>query len=115
MVEIHLTQARITLDEKLDRLEVVVRDMGVKKNPKQQAAYHQMINPDHFGGKRSLVNEISSVISDLIQNPEPIANLESGFNSIELLVAAYVSDDNNHQPVKIPLSVEYDTKWLPIT
>ena len=114
-IEINLTAARIRLDEKMNVLEVIERDLSVKKAPGKGAAYQQLINPDNIGGKRVLVDEIKRLLLDLIQNEAPKSSAQHGYESIEILVAAYVSQENGNIPVALPLEQKYHTKWLPVT
>ena len=114
-IEINLTSGRVHIDEKTDRLEIIKRDLSVKKMPGTPAAYEQIINPGGLGGKRILVDEIKWLLEDLISTDQPKAKARYGYDSIETLVAAYVSHENSHIPIKLPLAKEYHSKWLPIT
>ena len=114
-VEINLTAGRVHIDEKMDRLEIIKRDLAVKKKPGKPAAYEVILNPGGIGGKRSLVQEITWLLKDLIQNSSPKSKAEYGMDSIEILVAAYLSHEKGHQPVQLPLAKSYYSKWLPIT
>jgi predicted dehydrogenase len=114
-VEINLTGGRVHIDEKTDRLEIIKRDLTVKKMPGKPAGYDHIINPEGIGGKRNLVDEITWLLEDLINNTEPKSRAQYGYDSIETLVAAYVSHESGHIPVSIPLEKKHHSKWLPIT
>lgn len=108
-VEINLTSGRVHIDEKLDRLEIIKRDLSVKKMPGKPAAYEHIINPNGVGGKRVLVEEIKWLLEDLISEGQAISNAQYGLDSIETLVAVYVSHENGNIPVRLPLAKEYHT------
>ena len=114
-IEVNLTAARVRLDEKMNVLEVIERDLSVKKGPGKGAAYQQIINPDNIGGKRNLVDEIQWLLEDLIDSEEPKSSAQHGLDSIEILVAAYLSHENGNTPVALPLEKEHYSKWLPVT
>lgn len=114
-VEINLSAGRVHIDEKTDRLEIIKRDLSIKKAPGKPAAYEHIINPNGIGGKRKLVDEITWLLEDLVNNDSPKSIAKYGYDSIEILVAAYVSHENGHMPVSLPLDKKYHSKWLPIT
>lgn len=114
-VEINFTAGRVHIDEKGDILEIIQRDLSVLKTPGKGAAYKRILNPDNIGGKRVLVDEIQWLLEDLVQSARPSSRAEYGYDSIEILIAAYVSHENGNCPVALPLSEEYNSKWLPIT
>lgn len=114
-VEVNLSGARIRIDEKMDVIEIVERDLAIKKTPKRNAAYERIVNPDGLGGKRVLVDEITLLLEDLVNSDSPQASAESGYDSVEVLVAAYLSHEQRNCPVKLPLASVHHSKWLPVT
>lgn len=114
-VELNLTEARIHLDEKTGELQIIERDLNVKKGPNRPAAYNVIRNPNGIGGSRVLVEEIQMVLEDLITSGRPLASGEAGRDSIEVLTAAYVSDEKGNIPIELPLDPAHHSKWMPIT
>lgn len=114
-VEINCTAGRVHIDEKGDILEIIKRDLNVVKAPGRGAAYERVLNPENIGGKRVLVDEIQWLLEDLVKSDRPSSKAEYGYDSIEILMAAYVSHENGNCPVSLPLSEENHSKWLPIT
>lgn len=114
-VEINLTAGRVHIDEKTDRLEIIKRDLSVNKGPGRPATYAHITNPNGIGGKRKLLDEINWLLEDLAEDKTPISKAQYGYDSIEILVAAYVSHEEGHRSVALPLDNKYHTKWLSIT
>jgi len=114
-VEINLTAARVHIDEKTDRLEILKRDLSIDKGPGRPATYEHVANPNGIGGKRNLIHEITRLLEDLVSENESKSKAQYGYDSIEILVAAYVSHEEGHRSVPLPLDKKYHSKWLSIT
>lgn len=114
-VEINLTAGRVHIDEKGDILEIIKRNLNVTKTPGKGAAYERIVNPSNIGGKRVLVDELQWLLEDLVISNEPASGVGCGYDSIEVLIAAYVSHENGHCPVSLPIDSKHHSKWLPVT
>lgn len=114
-VELNTTKARIHVDEKTDRLEIITRDTTIKKGPNQKAGYHHEVNPDGVGGKRVLVDEVQWLLEDLVENESPQAKIQFGIDSIEILIAAYISHEKGNTPISLPLDASDLSKYLSVT
>lgn len=114
-VEVNYTAGRVHIDEKGDRLEIIKRDLSVTKKPGQGAVYKTTLNPNGIGGKRVLTDEIRWLLEDLVTKDKPSSNAQHGFDSIEVLVAAYLSEELGNAPIELPIDKKHYSKWLPIT
>jgi len=107
-VELNYTKARIRVDEKFKVLECVYRDENKKfdlqLNPHQQPVAHDTIQL------------MSAVINDLVFGSNLNADVKWGILSFEVLLAAYLSSESDHRPVKLPItSEEAAVRFLPVT
>jgi predicted dehydrogenase len=109
-VELDLTAARVRVDEQ-SGVEVIARDLSVKKGPDKPAAYATETRPM----KRDLTAEIALLLAELAGDGTLDSDGEQGTISIELLVAAHVSHREGNRPVALPLSPEQREIWLPVT
>ena len=59
---------------------------------------------------------MESILRDLVNQENLIADIQHGLNAVEILVAAYESSENNHSPIDLPLTNPlFINKFLPVT
>jgi predicted dehydrogenase len=115
-VELDLTAARLRIDEKSGEVELIERDLSVKKGPDRPAAYQKTLGPEGLTAVRDLEHEIRLLLADLVGGGAIDADIEHGTRSIEILVAAHLSQRAGNQPIALPLSDPEQRKvWLPVT
>lgn len=115
-VEIDLTAARVRYDEKFGILEVLERDLSVVHRPNQPPVFKKAILPEGLPVKRNLKAEIKKLIEELISEQPISATGEHGLASIEILIAAYLSQKKGNVPISLPLTSANDRKfWVPVT
>lgn len=111
-VEVHLTGARIRVDERTGHTEVLERDLSIKPSPTQGVVYREVAAPPP--GPRDLGGMIRGVISELAGEGELRCAARHGLKAVEVLAAAYVSHRRG-APVTLPLDEEGRGLWLPVT
>lgn len=116
-VDIMFNHARIRVDEKYGELEVVEKDRNFVPGPGKKPTLTKTINP-HISEKFGIdmIALLETMLKELVGNSNIQASGEAGKSAIEILVAAYKSNSNNHVSVALPLTEEADIKtFLPIT
>lgn len=107
-VELNYTKARIRVDEKFKVLECVYRDENKK--------FDIQLNPHQNPVSHDTIQLMSAVIEDLVFGANLNADLKWGILSFEVLLAAYLSSESDHYPVKLPISSkEAAERFLPVT
>jgi predicted dehydrogenase len=115
-VEIDLTAARVRFAERGGPIEVVERDLSVKPGPGKPPAFAVGQVPEGLPAKANMLEAIEEFIKRFVSD-EPLAvDPRLGRMPVEVLVAAYLSDRQGHQPVALPLTQgEALELWLPVT
>lgn len=115
-MEINLTAARINHDPKSNVLNILVRDLSIKRSPGRQAVYENYKIPDDLNVTGNMLIQMRSVLEELIDSKPMLTDARFGKDAVEVLVAAYISHSNGNTPVDIPL-LDKDTinLFLPIT
>jgi len=115
-IEINMSKARIHIDEKLDRLEVVSRNSVREESELLIGSYHRLKLPNNLSAQVDLEEMLEGLISDLISESPKDCNAVDGKIAIEILVASYLSNLNNHSPISLSSMSDKDKKlFLPIT
>ena len=108
--------ARVRVDEKNNILEVVEKDAIFIPGPNKTATLTRNINPHHKDVKHDMIELLGKMISELISEESIISDGLTGQNTIEILVAAYISNDLGNVPVSLPVStIESLNRKLAIT
>ncbi|MFZ6012428.1 MAG: Gfo/Idh/MocA family protein [Bacteroidota bacterium] len=108
-VELNFTGARVRVDEKFKTLEVI------RKN-NTPAKFERIENPHGQEVSHDTIKLMEAVIGDLLQGEPMQADLSWGILSFEVLLAAYMSHDNGHQPVRLPMAdAQAEKRYLPVT
>jgi predicted dehydrogenase len=114
--EIDMTAARIRLDEKNGDLEVLVRDLSVKKGPNVPAAYRAVELPAGLSAKTDMIVMTRDCLADLVMERPLLSAARQGRASMETLVAAHLSHRRGHARVAVPLVAREELElWLPVT
>jgi predicted dehydrogenase len=115
-IEFNLSSARIRIDEKLGDLEIIERDLSVKEGPGKPAKYTKVAPPDGMVGKNNLLAQIEDLLKDLLYLDDMYCDASHGKRAVEVLVAAYISNEKGNIPVRLPIeSSEDKAVWLPVT
>jgi predicted dehydrogenase len=115
-VEIDMTAARIRLDEQSGAIEIVQRDLSVKPGPGRPAAYNRTDAPDGLSAKTDMLSMIEGCLADLLGDGPVQSDGAQGLATVEILVAAHLSQRRGNVPVDVPLTSSSDRKeWLPVT
>ena len=115
-VEIDMTAARIRMDEKNDNLEVLVRDLSVKKGPNKPAVYQAIELPNGVSAKSDMISLTRDCLTDLVAGRPLLSGTHEGCASIEVLVAAHLSHRRGHARQSLPLETREELElWLPVT
>jgi hypothetical protein len=115
-IEINLTGARIYHDPKNMVLDIRKRDLNIKPGPNQPPVYEKIFPDQSFNIKGDLIEQIKKVVQELISNQSMKTDARFGRNAIEILTAAYISQQRGNTPVDIrSLSADEKGIYLPIT
>ena len=116
VTELIFNHARVRVDEKNNILEVVEKDPGFTEGPNKKAPLVRTLNPHNKEVKHDMVQLIKQNIVNLISDNQLLSDGISGQNTIEILVAAYISNKLGNISVALPISKpEYLTLNLNIT
>jgi hypothetical protein len=114
-VEINLTGARIQVDEKEPRLEILERDLTTKPGPGRPPKHDRIAPPKELALQPDLAVMLDGVLSELAGGGPMDCTAGAGRASVEALVGAHLSHRRGHLPVKLPLEGEERGEWLPVT
>jgi len=115
-VEINLTGARIRVNEKFGEVDVVTKDPHKVGKPGKPVPYERVEIPDEFAVSHNVFELMESIITELIGDKPLKCDVSHGQASLELLVATYISNENGHQPINLPLTEESAlTKYISVT
>jgi predicted dehydrogenase len=115
-VEIDMTAARIRLDEQSGAIEIVERDLSVKPGPGRPAAYKRSEPPAGLSAKTDMLLMIEGCLADLLHDGPVESDAAQGLATVEILVAAHLSQRRGNVPIDVPLTSPSDRKeWLPVT
>jgi predicted dehydrogenase len=115
-MEIDLTAARVRLDEQSGGIEVRQRDLSVKPGPGRPPVFRDGQPPAGMTAKMNQLELIRACLEDLVSSGTMETDAANGRASIEILVAAYLSQGRGNQPVALPLVAPEELElWLPIT
>jgi predicted dehydrogenase len=115
-VELDLTGARVRVDEKYDRVEIIERDLSVKPGPDRPAVFKEAQLPEGISAKTNLQDMTRGLLRELMGTGEMDCDARHGLIAIEVLAAAHASAARGQVPVELPLSSQEDReRWLPVT
>jgi predicted dehydrogenase len=115
-MEATLTAGRVRADEKLNLSEIIVTDPNFKPTPGKYREYTHIELPEGLSVKGDIIEMTQAVIEDLISGDLICSDAKAGMQSVEVLVAAYLSSNNENRPVNLPVeSTEGRSLWLPVT
>ena len=114
-IEIHLTGARIRIDERAKELELIVRDLSVKPGPGRPPAYAKTPLPEGVTSTFELMPQVTRVLAELVGDGPLACDAVHGLASVEILAAAHLSAKRGHAPVALPLGAEDRKHWMPVT
>jgi predicted dehydrogenase len=110
VVQVFYERARLTIDVKFGTLQVVTISSDGNKTVGRE------INPHNENVDHNTIELMIDILGNLISEDELQANIKHGLDSVEILVAAYMSSENGHIPIGLPISDEtYLNKFLPVT
>ena len=116
IVQLFFQNARVVVDVKYGTLEVVSKEKGAKASPGNPVKTIREINPHEQEVQHHTVNLMESILRDLLNKENLIADIQHGLNAVEILVAAYESSESNHSPINLPITNPlFITKFLPVT
>jgi len=115
-VEINLTGARISIDEKFGKTNIIVKDLNSQSKPNKPVLYKKVKMPSKYRIALDIYVLMRSIIIDLLNDKPLKSDMYHGERALEILVAAYLSNDSNHIPIELPVT---DTaalyRFFPIT
>ena len=115
-VEIDMTAARIRLYEQSGAIEIVERDLSVKPGPGRPAAYKRSEPPAGLSAKTDMLSMIEGCLADLMGDGPVESDAAEGLATVEILVAAHLSQRRGNVPILVPLKNPTDRKeWLSVT
>ncbi len=114
--EINMNRARIHIDEKLGKIEIVCRNNNESSSSEKKNTYNVVKIPDNLSAIVNMDELLIETINDLIDRETWNSDEIHGKISIEVLVASYLSNMNNHCPISLESISNKDKKlFLPIT
>ena len=115
-VEINLTGARIRVNEKYGEVDIVTKDPNEIGKPGKPVPYNRLDIPEDVAVSHNIFELMESILIELISDEPLKCDIQHGEKSLELLVATYLSDENGHSPILLPLTEESSlNKFLPVT
>ena len=115
-IEINCQFARLHIDEKFGNLELVEKDRDHIPGPGNPTPLHKTDNPQGEKIRHDLIHLMELIIRELISGGPMKADIDFGINSLEVLIAAYASNQNGNIPIALPLTKEEELKmFLSIT
>jgi len=115
-VEIHCTGARVRLDERSGEIEIWERDRSVKPGPDRPPVFNRTSPPPEVNLKADMTAMVGGCVRELLSDGPLRASALDGRATVELVVAAYLSQRIGNAPIDLPLQTEEArTLWLPIT
>ena len=116
ITELVFNNARVRVDEKNNILEVVEKSIDFIPGPNKKIPLTRNLNPHQLEVKHDMIELLGKLISELISEESIISDGLTGQNTIEILVAAYISNDLGNIPVSLPVtSIESLNRKLIIT
>jgi len=109
-VEINFTKARIRVDEKFNLLEWVYSEAPPLRG------FVRVVNPHDQPVSHNTIKLMNEVINELVFESSLEADVRWGVLSFEVLLAAYMSSEDNHMPIKLPITDHnMEARFLPVT
>ncbi|MGD9722088.1 MAG: Gfo/Idh/MocA family protein [Pirellulales bacterium] len=102
-LEIDMTAARIRFDERTGGLEIIERDLSIKPGPNRPAVFQQTAPPTDLPLKLDMPTMIRGCLTELVAEAPLAGDGRHGRAAVEVLVAAYLSQQRGNVPVKLPL------------
>ena len=116
VTEIVFNHARVRVDEKNNILEVIEKDPAFVPGPNKKAPLTRFVNPHLKEVIHDMVSLLKAITLELISEKPLLSDGITGQNTIEILVAAYISNNNGNKPIELPLTEpDYLTLNLNIT
>lgn len=107
VTEIIFNFARVRVDEKNNLLEVIEKDRNFVPSP-NATPFLRQANPHEKDVKHDMVELLADFLTELTGTDILNANGSNGEVTIEILVAAFISNTNGNIPVHLPLHKEQD-------
>lgn len=114
-IELHLTAARLRIDEKAREIEILARDLSVKPGPGRPPVYARVTPPESAASTFELLPQVGAVLAELAGDGALACDAAHGLASVELLAAAHLSSRRGHAPVTLPLAGDDRALWMPVT
>jgi hypothetical protein len=115
-LELDLTAARVYVDERSGKIDVIERDLSVIPGPGRPAVFTKVEPPKEAQQYPDMIVSIRRVLEELLGEGEMECSAAHGRAAVEALVASYLSNKQGNAPVALPLkSKEALELWLPVT
>jgi len=115
-VEINLTRGRIRVNEKFREIDIVTKDPEKTGKPGKPVPYEKIEIPKEIQVRHDIFELMKGILDELAGETSLKCDARDGQNSLEILVAAYLSSERGNIPVELPLIAEVElNKFLPIT
>lgn len=114
---IDLTKGRIRIEEQLNLVEIIQRDFSVRPGPGRPPKFDKIEVPKEHIFNLSVIDLSAEILRELASDKEKLTcDAEHGLKSLEVVIAAYISNNNGHDPVILPLQNTADLDfYIPIT
>lgn len=113
---IETTRVQIVVDEYARSVAILERDLSVKPGPGRPPKYDPLLLPAEAPLTIDIIRLSAETLRELVQERKLTCAGEDGLRSLEIVIAAHLSNERGHTPVALPLTdPEAKAKWLPIT
>ena len=110
-IVLDLTLARVVIEEREERVSVILRDPSVKPGPGRPPKFDEISLPNDRPLKIDVVELTAAVMTELAGGDVLTCSGGDGYRSLETVVAAYVSNARGNVPVGLPLDGDEALTW----
>ena len=110
------TAAQIQVDEHQGSIHVCGRDLSIKPGPGRPPKYDPVQIPAEAQLMLDIIRLSGETLRELVDGRDVTCSAANGLRSLEVIVAAHLSNRIRHGPVELPITdLEAKKTWLPIT
>lgn len=102
-IALDLTSARVVVEEREGKVEILWRDPTVKPGPGRPPRFEAVSLPEGTPLRLDLVEMTADALRELKEGGKLLCEAEHGYRSLEAIVATHFSHSRNHAPVRLPL------------
>lgn len=105
-IALDLTGARVVIEERSRAVHILWRDTSTPTGQGRPPRFEEVALPEEHPLELDIVALTAEVIGELVAGQVPTCAAEHGYASLEAVVATYLSHEQGHLPVALPLSGE---------